>query len=64
MGNVSGRGVLLAFFLLIKCTATANSSLDKRPMLVMSAKSQIRASTVSDSPDSVKNGTASSPVDV
>jgi hypothetical protein len=42
--------------------ATANSSLDKCPAELMSARSQICARASSGSFDSLKNGTASSPV--
>jgi hypothetical protein len=42
--------------------ATANSSLDRRPNELISAKSHICAKTSSGSLELLKNGTASSPV--
>ena len=46
----------------IRYMATANSSLDNRPAELISARSQICANASSGSLDSLKNGTASSPV--
>lgn len=61
-GKVFGIGAFEAFFLLISNIATANSSLFKLPVFVISERSQICAKTDSGSLEFIKNLPASSPI--
>lgn len=55
VGRVLGMAAPVAFFLLIKNIATANSSLDRLPVPVMSERSQICANTDAGRREFMKN---------